>query len=49
MSNRARQKNQSGDSKAESNDSPEIPDREGDMRHPRPAFEGDTEGQTHRS
>ena len=24
----------------ESNDSPEIPDREGDIRHPRPPFGG---------
>ena len=27
-----------GNSKVESNDSPEIPDRGGDIRHPRPPF-----------
>ena len=34
--NRTRQKNKRGDSKVESNDSPEIPD----IRHPRPPFGG---------
>ena len=33
-SKRARQKNKRGDRKAESNDSPEIPGRAGDIRHP---------------
>ena len=33
-SNRTRQKNKRGDSKVESNDSPEIPDRGEDIRHP---------------
>ena len=37
-SNRTRQKNKRGDSKVESNDSPMIPDRGGDIRHPRPPF-----------
>ena len=36
--NRTRQKNKRGDSKVESNDSPEIPDRGGDIRHHRPPF-----------
>ena len=36
--NRTRQKNKTGDSKVESNDSPEIPAR--DIRHPRPPFGG---------
>ena len=41
-SNRTRQKNRRGDSKVESNDSPEIPDRGGgDIRQPRPPFEAD--------
>ena len=31
-----------GDSKVESNDSPDIPDR-GDIRHPRPPFGGSDE------
>ena len=40
--NRAQQKNKRGDSKVESNDSPEIPDKGGggDIRHPRPPFGG---------
>ena len=33
-----RQKNKIGDSKVESNDSPEVPDRGEDIEHPRPAF-----------
>ena len=32
--------NKRGDSTVESNDSPEIPDRVGDIRHPRPPFGG---------
>ena len=36
-SNRTRQ-NRRGNSKVESNDSPEIPDRGGDIRHHRPPF-----------
>ena len=32
--NRSRQKKKRKDSKVESNDSPEIPDRGGDIRHP---------------
>ena len=39
-SNRVRQKNKRGDSKVESNDSPEIPDRGGDIQHSRPLFRG---------
>ena len=39
-SNRTRQKKKRGDSKVESNDSPEIPGRVGDIRHPRPPFGG---------
>ena len=39
--NKTRQKDKRGDSKVESNDSPEIPDRGGDIRHPRHPF-GDT-------
>ena len=35
-------KNKRGDSKLESNDSPEIPDRGEDIRHPRPPFGGKT-------
>ena len=43
-SNRTRQKNTRGDSKVESNDSPEIPDRGGDIRYPQPPFRvGDAE------
>ena len=40
--NRTRQKNKTVNSKVESNDSPEIPDRGGgrDIRHPRPPFGG---------
>ena len=38
--NRTRQKNKRGDSKVESNDSPEIPDRGEDIRHPWPPFGG---------
>ena len=38
--NRTRQKNERGDSKVESNDSPGIPDRGGHIRHPRPPFGG---------
>ena len=41
-SNRTRQKNKRGDSTVESNDSPEISDRGGDIRHPRPPFGGGT-------
>ena len=41
--NRTRQKNERGDSKVESNESPEIPDRGGDIRHPRPPFGGEEE------
>ena len=37
---RTRQKNKRGNSKVESNDSPEIPGRGGDIRHPRPSFRG---------
>ena len=37
-SNRAQQKNKRGDSKVESNDSPGIPDRGGNIRHPQPRF-----------
>ena len=37
-SNKTRQKNKRGDSKVGSNDSPEIPDRWEDIRHPRPPF-----------
>ena len=37
---RTRQNNKTGDSKVESNDSPEIPDKRGDIRHPRPPLEG---------
>ena len=43
-SNRTRQKNKRGDSKVESNDSPEIPDRGGDIRHPRPPFGDNNKG-----
>ena len=39
-SNRTRQKNKKGNSKVESNDSPGISDRGGDIRHPRPPFRG---------
>ena len=39
-SSRRRQRNKTGNSKVESNDSPEIPDRGGDIRHPRPLFWG---------
>ena len=41
-SKRTRQKNETGDRKEESSDSPEIPDRGwgGDIRHPRPLFRG---------
>ena len=35
---RRRQKRKSGDRKVESNDSAEIPDRRGDIKHPQPAF-----------
>ena len=35
---KTRQKNKRGDSKLESNDSPEIPDRGEDIRHPQPPF-----------
>ena len=38
--NRTRQNYKRGDRKVESNDSPEIPDRGGDVRHPRPPFGG---------
>ena len=38
--NRTMQKNKRGDSKVESNDSPEIPDRGGDIRHPQSPFGG---------
>ena len=41
-SNRTRQKNKRADSKVESSDSPGIPDRGGDIRHPRPPFGGRT-------
>ena len=34
------QKNKRGDRKVGSNDSSEIPDRGGDIRHPRPPFGG---------
>ena len=37
---RTRQTNKRGVSKVESNDSPEIPDRGGDIGHPRPPFGG---------
>ena len=37
-SNSTRKKNMKGDSKVESNDSPGIPDRGGDIRHPWPPF-----------
>ena len=36
--NRTMQKNKTGDTKVESNDSPEIPDRGGDIRHPQHLF-----------
>ena len=39
-SNRAGQRNKRGDSKVESNDNPQIPDRGGDTRHPWPPFRG---------
>ena len=44
-SNRTRQKNKRGDSKVESNDSPEIPDRGvgggvDNIRHPQPPLRG---------
>ena len=41
--NWTRQKNKRGDGKVESNDSPEIPDRGEDIRHPRPPFGGNIE------
>ena len=40
-SNKTRQKTKRGDSKVESSDSPETPDRGGDIRHPWPLFWGD--------
>ena len=39
-SNRIGKKNKTVDSKVESNDSPNIPDRGGDVEHPRPPFGG---------
>ena len=39
-SNWTKQKNKRGDSKVESNDSSEIPDWGGDIRHPRLPFGG---------
>ena len=39
-SNRTRQRNKRGDSKVESNDSPKVPDREENIRHPWPPFRG---------
>ena len=46
-SNRTRQKNKRGESKVESNDSPEIPDRGRDIRHPKPPFGGPSEHKAH--
>ena len=42
-SNRIRQNNKGVDSKVESNDSPEIPYKRGDIRHPRPPSRGSGE------
>ena len=39
MSKWTRQKNKRGDTKAESNHNPEIPDRHKGIRHPQPRFE----------
>ena len=42
-----RQKKKRGERKGESNDSPEIPDKVNDIRHPRPTFGGQTRQNKH--
>ena len=44
MSNKTRQNNKRADRKMESNDSPEIPDRGGDIRRARPPLQAKKNG-----